>query len=295
MRKRPMDWNNLKFFLALAETGSLSGAAKLHRVDHSTVARRVEALEGELGVRLVERLARSYRITAEGERVREQARKVKAGIAEIVRLARDGDISTGRIVRVSGPPTLLSRFLAPRLLPLQKEHPGLRIDLVGDMRQVDLNQGEADLALRLMRPRDKGIVARRLAVLGYGLYGSRERVGRRANDQVYLGFDESLDHVPQQRWLKTLAGDRGFALRSNDLLTLMTSARAGLGLAVLPCIMASHEPELVRVPTDSSPPSRELWLVFHRDVGRSPAVRVVIDRITEVAAAARKAFLGEQR
>ncbi|SEP51357.1 DNA-binding transcriptional regulator, LysR family [Rhodospirillales bacterium URHD0017] len=290
-----MDWNNLKFFLALAETGSLSGAAKQHRVDHSTVARRVEALEGELGVRLVERLARSYRITAEGERVREQARKVKAGIAEIVRLARDADISAERIVRVSGPPTLLSRFLAPRLLPLQKEHPGLRIDLLGDMRQVDLNQGEADLALRLMRPREKGIVARRVAVLGYGLYGSRERVARRANDQDYLGFDESLDHVPQQRWFKTLAGDRGFALRSNDLLTLMTSARAGLGLAVLPCIMASHEPELVRVPTEPPPPSRELWLVFHRDVGRSPAVRVVIDRITEVTTAARKAFLGGQR
>lgn len=101
--------------------------------------------------------------------------------------------------------------------------------------------------------------------------------------------------MPQQRWLKTLAGDRGFALRSNDLLTLMTSARAGLGLAVLPCIMALHEPELVRVPTESSPPSRELWLVFHRDVGRSPAVRVVIDRITEVTTAARKAFRGEQR
>jgi DNA-binding transcriptional LysR family regulator len=287
-----MDWNNLKFFLALAETGSLSGAAKQHRVDHSTVARRIEALEGELGVRLVERLARSYRVTAEGERVREQARKVGAGIAEIVRLARDGDTSPERIVRVSGPPTLLSGFLAPRLLPLQKEHPGLRIDLVGEARLVNLSQGEADLALRLVRPRAKGIVARRLAVVGHALYGSRERAGRRTNDQDYLGYDESLDHVPQQRWLKALAGDRPFALRSNDLTTLLTSARAGLGLAVLPCIMANHEPELVEVPTDPPPPSRELWLLFQRDVGRSPAVRAVINRITEITTAARKAFLG---
>jgi len=148
-----MDWDNLKFFLALAETGSLSRAAKQHRVDHSTVARRVEALESELGVRLVERLTRSYRITAEGERVREQARKVKAGIAEIERLARETDSSPERIVRVSGPPTLLSGFLAPRLLSLQKELPGLRIDLVGEARMVNLSQGEADLALRLVRPR----------------------------------------------------------------------------------------------------------------------------------------------
>jgi len=265
-----MDWDNLKFFLALAETGSLSRAAKQHRVDHSTVARRVEALESELGVRLVERLTRSYRITAEGERVREQARKVKAGIAEIERLAKDTDSSPERIVRVSGPPTLLSRFLAPRLLSLQREHPGLRIDLVGEARMANLSQGEADLALRLVRPREKG----------------------RATDQDYLGYDESLDHVPQQRWLKALAGDRGFALRSNDLITLVTSARAGLGLAVLPCIMANQEPELVEVPTDPPPPSRELWLLFNRDVGRTPAVRAVINRITEITTTARKAFLG---
>src|SRR5258707_2588423 len=189
-----MDWDNLKFFLALAETGSLTRAAKQHRVDHSTVARRVEALEGELGVRLVERLTRSYRITAEGERVREQARRVDAGIAEIVRLARDADTSSERIVRVSGPPTLLSGFLAPRLLPLQKEHPGLRIDLVGEARLVNLSQGEADLALRLVRPREKGIVARRLAVVGHALYGSRARVARRAHERDYLCYHESLHH-----------------------------------------------------------------------------------------------------
>ncbi len=290
-----MDWDNLRFFLALAETGSLSRAAKHHHVDHSTVARRVEALEAELGMRLVERLARSYRITAEGERVRERARKVEAAIAEIVQLARDADTSPERIVRVSGPPTLLSGFLAPRLLPLQKQHPGLRIDLVGEARMANLSQGEADLALRLVRPREKGLVARRLAVVGHALYGSRERVARRTNEQDYLGYDESLDHVPQQRWLKALAGDRGFALRSNDLTTLLTSARAGLGLAVLPRMMAAHEPELIEVPTDPPPPDRELWLLFHRDVGRSPAVRTVINRITEITAAARTAFLGERR
>src|SRR5260370_4099061 len=122
-----MDWDNLKFFLALAEPGSLSGAAKQHRVDHSTVARRVDALESELCVRLVERLTRSYRITAEGERVCEQARSVKSGIAEIVRLARDTDTSPERIVRLSGPPALLSRCLAARRLPLQQEHAGQRI------------------------------------------------------------------------------------------------------------------------------------------------------------------------
>ena len=93
-------------------------------------------------------------------------------------------------------------------------------------------------------------MARRLAVVAYGLYGLRGRVARCGEEaQDFLGYDDSLDHLPQQRWLKMLAGDRGFALRSNDLGNLLTAARSGLGLAVLPCIMACGVPDLVRVPT----------------------------------------------
>jgi DNA-binding transcriptional LysR family regulator len=88
-------------------------------------------------------------------------------------------------------------------------------------------------------------------------------------------------------------GDRGFALRSNDLTNLLTAARAGLGLAVLPCSMARTEPDLVHVPTPLPPLTRELWLVFHRDVGRSPAVRAVINRIISIVASAKDAFLGD--
>ncbi len=290
-----MDWDNLKFFLALAETGSLSRAAEKLRVDHSTVARRIDMLEQELGLRLVERLSRSYRLTAEGERVRDRAKEIETGIADIARFAQSVDRSPQRVVRVSGPPTFVSRFLAPRLLPLQGEHPGLRIELVGEARQTSLSRGETDLALRLVRPVEKGVVARRLAVVAYGLYGSRDYVARCGEDaQDFVGYDDSLDHLPQQRWLKMLAGDRRLALRSNDLVNLLTAARAGLGLAVLPCLMARGEPDLVSVPTRLPPLTRELWLLFHRDIGRAPAVRTVIDRITAIMTGARAAFLGQQ-
>jgi DNA-binding transcriptional LysR family regulator len=289
-----MDWDNLKFFLALAETGSLSRASEKLRVDHSTVARRIDMLEHDLGVRLVERLSRSYRLTAEGERVRDRALEIETAIADIAHLARSLDPAQQRIVRVSGPPTFLSQFLAPRLLPLQGQHPGVRIELVGEARQINLNRGEADLALRMVRPDEKGIVARRLAVVAYALYGSRDYLAKSGDGaHAFLGYDDSLDHLPQQRWLKMLADDRGFALRSNDLTNLLTAARAGLGLAVLPCIMTHNQPELVRVPTQLPPLTRELWLLFHRDVGRSPAVRAVIDQITEIMKAVRSAFLRE--
>ena len=289
-----MDWDNLKFFLALAEAGSLTRASEKLQVDHSTVARRVDTLEQELGVRLVERLPRSYRLTAEGERVRERVKEIEAGIAGIARLAQGGDGSLHHVVRVSGPPTFISQLLAPRLLPLQQQHPGLRIELVGEPRQISLSQGEADVALRLSRPREKGVVARRLAIVAYRLYGSRDYFDRHAGEaRHFLGYDQSLDHLPQQRWLKTLAGDRKLALQSNDLGVLLSAVRTGLGVAVLPCVMARGQPDLVSFPTPSPPLSRELWLLFHRDIGRAPAVRAVIDRITEIVTAARPALLGE--
>lgn len=288
-----MDWDNLKFFLALAETGSLSRASEKLRVDHSTVARRIEMLEHDLGVRLVERLSRSYRLTAEGERVRDRARQIETNVADIARFAHSVDRSPQWVVRISGPPTFVSQFLAPRLLPLQQ--PGWRIELVGEARQVSLSQGETDLALRMTRPAEKGVIARRLAVVAYGLYGSRDYLANCGdNAQDFLGYDESLDSLPHQRWLKMLAGDRGLALRSNDLANLLTAARAGLGLAVLPCIMVRGAPDLISVPTGLPPLTRELWLLFQRDIGRVPAVRAVIDHITAITTAARAAFLGEQ-
>ena len=286
-----MDWDNLKFFLALAETGSLSRASERLRVDHSTVSRRIEMLEQDLGVRLVERLSRSYRLTAEGEQVRDCAKEIEARIADIARFANTVDPLPNRVVRVNGPPLLISQFLAPRLLPLQGRHPGLRIELLGETRQVSLSQGETDLALRMSRPIEKGVTARRLAVVAYGLYASRDYLTRCGGEgKAYLGFDDSLDHSPQQRWLKMLAGERGFTLRSNDITNLLTAARAGLGLAVLPCAVARNDPKLVRVPTKLPPLTRELWLLFHRDVGRTPAVRAVIDHIIEIMTQARAAF-----
>src|SRR4030095_14191220 len=116
-----MDWDNLKFFLALAETGSLSRASEKLQVDHSTVARRINMLEQELGVRLVEPLTRPYRLTAEGQRVRDQAKEMEAGVVEITRFAQSVDRSPHRVVRINGPPTFITRVLPPPPLRLPHE------------------------------------------------------------------------------------------------------------------------------------------------------------------------------
>jgi DNA-binding transcriptional LysR family regulator len=287
IREPAMDWSDLAFFLALARSGSLSAAAKRMGTDHSTVARRIESLERDLGIRLVDRLPRAYQLTSAGERVRDLGAAAETAIADIERYARAADRSPHGVVRISGPPHLIGSVIAPSLTSLKRSNPELRIELAGELGVVSLSRREADIALRMFRPSQKGLVARRLAVMHYGLYGTREYVARTAaSDRNYIGFDESQEHVPEQRWIAAVAGARPFALRTNDMAAMLAVVRGGLGLAVLAHAMARHYPALVQVKTPEPPPKRELWLLFYRDLGKSPAMRAVIDHIVKVASAA---------
>ena len=278
-----MDWSNLRYFLALARSGSLSAASKVLGTDHTTVARRIQALEKELGLKLVDRRSRAYSLTPSGQRICDLAARVETAIADVQRFAQSINRAPQGVVRISGPPGLINHWLAPRLSTLQIRFPDLRIALVGEAREVSLSRREADLALRLFRPREDALVARKLAKITYGLYGSKEYLNGRPPEKLdFLGHDEREDHLPQHKWLKAIAGDREFTLRANDLGALLGAVRAGLGLAVLPQTLARRDKALRQVPTSTPAPSRELWLVFHRDVQRIPAIRAVIDHLVAI-------------
>lgn len=281
-----MDWSNLQFYLALARTGSLSGASKVLGTDHSTVARRIRAIEQDLGLQLVDRRVRAYSLTSAGQRVFELAGRVEGAIGDVERFAQSAIRSPRGLVRVSGPPGLITHVVAPSLPKLQKRFSGLRIELIGEAREASLSRREADIALRLFRPREDSLVARRLKKIAYGLYGSREYLhGRQRKDWEFLAHGEGQDHLPQQKWLRTIADGRDFILRANDLAALLGAVRAGLGVAVLPQAMADNDKTLRRVATPTAVPSRDLWIVFHREVRRAAAIRAVIDHLTAVISA----------
>lgn len=282
-----MDWDDLRFFITLAREGSLSAAARALRAEHSTVSRRVAALEAALGTRLFDRLPRGYALTPEGERLATLAGRLEEDVLAIEREARGSAAAALRgSVRLSAPPVFASQFLAPRLGPLRARHPGLLLELVGASGFASLTRREADLAIRLSRPEGASLVARRLGTLAYGLYGAP------AGSDDFLGYDETLDHVPQQRWLRALAGERPLALRSNDLATLHSAARAGLGRAALPCFLGDADPALVRLPAPGAEAAaREIWLVAHADLARSPRVRAVMEHLVRTVQDAR-ALLG---
>jgi DNA-binding transcriptional LysR family regulator len=281
-----MDWEDLRHFLALARTGSLSEAARQLAVDHTTVARRVGALEKALGLRLVDRLPRSYSLTGEGARIAELGARLEDDIFAILRTARGADPAMNGTVRVSAPPVLASAFLAPRLVALHARHPGILVELVGDSRQADLNRREADIALRLSPPGGDSLISRRIGRLGYGPYASPRRPPAGPDEAAaLLVYDEGLDHVPQQQWLYVAYPRHRVVFRANDVASLAAAARAGMGIAMLPHFLGRDDAELEILPDPPGaprPPERDLWLLVHDDLRKAPRVRAVIDHLADV-------------
>jgi DNA-binding transcriptional LysR family regulator len=157
-----------------------------------------------------------------------------------------------------------------------RHHPGT----AGDSRAVNLSLREADIAVRMNRPGAGDVLIRRVGTLGYGLYGASDYVRRMpAAARRYIGYDDSLQTVPQQRWLLTLAGSNGLAFRIGDLTTLQEAAAAGLGLAALPRFIGDRDPRLERIDVDARAAARELWLLVHPDLRGSPRVCRVLDHL----------------
>ena len=192
-----MNWEDLRHFIVLARAGSLSEASRRLGIDHTTVARRVAALEAALGVRLVDRLPRAYVLTEDGIRIAALGEKLEDDAFAVLRAARAADPSPCGTVRVSAPPVFASTLLAPRLAALRARHPGIVLELVGESRSADLDRREADIALRLAVPKGDDLVARKIGTLTYGLYAAPDFTG----EWVFVAYDDSLDHVPQQEWL----------------------------------------------------------------------------------------------
>jgi DNA-binding transcriptional LysR family regulator len=286
-----LQWDDVRHFLELARLGSLSAAARKLGVEHSTVARRVEALEQALAVRLFDRLPRGWALTPEGETLAHQARRLEDEALAFARVAL-GVSSLQGTVRLSAPPAVAAHFLVPRLAARRQDWPGIDLEVMGETREVNLARGEADLALRLTRPSAPGLVARALGTLGYGMYAAPHYAERAPAQWEFLGYDDSLRLVPHQQWLEGVAAGRRFVLRSNDMTALWQAARAGLGIAALPHFIGRGDPGLVALPAPTLPLPREIWLVMHPDVRRSPRVRLVADMVAALVASEQALLAG---
>lgn len=283
-------WDRLRVLLALSREGSLSAAARLLGVDHTTVARHVESLEETLGAPLFERGAEGLCPTLLGEEIIASAERMEAEVLGLLRrLDSSGDKVTG-LVRLTAPPTLCSQLLVPMLKDFRATHPGMQINLIGDNRRLDLGRREADVALRLKRPDAPDLVARPLGKLPFAWYAAAQDL-RPFENQMFLGFDDASVHTTPQAYFDKLVPAERIVMRSNLSEILLEAARAGLGCVVTPCLVGDQYPGLRRVAAPQDMDPMTLWLVYHEDLRRSPRLRAAVDLIDAMIEANRSGIL----
>ncbi|MGV8892553.1 MAG: LysR family transcriptional regulator [Burkholderiaceae bacterium] len=276
------NWEDLRHFLAVARTGTLSGAARDLKVDHATVSRRLVALEDDLQVRLVERMPRACRLTAIGQTISELAQSIEENAFAIDRAIRANQSPLSGKVTLSAPPVLVASFLAKYLADFRQRHPGVQLSVSGQAQQVSLSRREADLAIRLVRPKESTNVVRRLGTMPFALYASGEYINlERPSAWEFIAYDAQFDDMPQQQWLRRIAGERPIACEISDINGHHAAARAKAGVAGLPCFLGDADPSLQRLTYDGNPFARDIWLVVHRDLKRSAPIRAVMDFLIE--------------
>jgi DNA-binding transcriptional LysR family regulator len=286
-----LNWNDLRFVLAVSRGRTLAAAARLLGVDDTTVARRLAALQAAAGVRLCQRLSDgTLRLTASGERAALHAERIEHEInAFDATLATTGDSISGT-VRVTSVPIIVNHLLIPSAQMLLKRHPQLRLEFVADARALSLTRREADLALRLTRPKTGGtkVIARRVGTLRYGVYAAASCPARDAATLPWVTYDEALAHLPQARWIATNAARENeviAAARVDDAEPLLQAVAAGLGRSLLPCAVAEGDVRLRRLSTGcGSPlPARELWLLTQSELERLRRIEAVVEWMRRIA------------
>ena len=278
--KADFNWDDTRIFLAVARSGTLSGAAETMDMGIATLSRRLDRLEKSLAVPLFSRHQSGYRLTDDGEALLARAEALEhAGLAfgETARL--QGNVAG--LVRLATSDNLAAHFILPSLNGLMEKYPDLRVEVLSGVQSVNLHRRDADLAIRMVKPESGNLTLKRLGKVGFGLYSADTGLAGSTdvafNHAQYIGWPESHQHLPAARWITRTLRGRPYRVEANTLLAQLSAVSAGLGLGVLPHFMARKN-GLQCVNADIGV-DQNLWLVMHSDLAHSRRVRVVADHL----------------
>jgi DNA-binding transcriptional LysR family regulator len=285
-----LDWNDLRYFLAVADLGSTLAAGRALRVSQTTVARRIAALEQSIGFPLFEKRQAGYALTPAGEALVDRARQVDTAASAFAEAAAAEGRDASGTVRITTQEIFAVTLLAPILRELHEQHPEIMIELDDNQEFRDLSEGEADIALRsAYGDLGPGVVGRRLGRDDWTLYSSREYAARHGvpasraelRKHAFIGGGGPKLWRAYSAWLHALGLDDRVIMHHASATGMLSAIRSGLGIAVLPCIVADADPELIQCLPPMEDSERDMWLVTHERVRHSPRVRVVIDFLYE--------------
>jgi DNA-binding transcriptional LysR family regulator len=281
-----LEWDDLRYVLAVASQGSLAGAARSLGVNHTTVLRRVGVFEKRLGLRLFERLPTGYVLTAGGEELVAAARNVDETVTALERKLAGQDLRLTGTVRVTTTDTLMGSILPEILAEFHESHPGIQVEIAVSNLMLNLTKRDADVAIRPVKNPPQTLVGRRVARIAFAIYGSpgylEKRKTRALEKHLWLGPDDSLTGTSTAHWMRTKLPDAEIVLRADSLLALRQAAQAGLGLAALPCYLGDTASGLKCVHRPIPEMETALWVLTHEDLRHAARIRA----FTEFAAKA---------
>lgn len=293
------DWNDIRAFLALARTQRLVIAARQLGIDHSTLSRRINALETSLKTRLFDRHVTGHTLTPEGMRLLERSEAMESLAIGIVSSISANDDAFAGPIRLATPEGFGTSFLAPRLAGLTEIYPEMEIELIANPGVVSLPKREADLAVMMARPEKGRLHARKLTDYELGLYASRTYLEKHPpvitradlDNHLIIGYIDDLLPTEHHAYLGEIFEKPHARIRVSNIMTQVRITREGAGICILPCFMASEHDNLIRLFPKEIAIRRAYWLVVHEEV-RSPARnRAVSDFLAKMTAANRKLFL----
>ncbi len=293
-------WDDLRVLLEVSRDHSLSATAARLKTSHTTLSRRLAALEQSLSARLVERTGAGVTMTRLGKELVARAQQMETAALDAERWVSGDDQRLEGRVRLSTTEAFAQHLLFPSLRVFQDAYPAIELEVLVGNTQVDLSKGEADVAIRAAPTKTPSLVAKRVATLAVGLYVSNDYARRKGpletegfKGHEVVGYLAEARGFPESQWLSTHAAQARVSLRQSSVLGILAAVNAGLGLGLVPCFLGDADRSLRRVGALDAALQRGIWVVADRRVHRAARVRVLTEYISKMLASKRALLAGK--
>ena len=284
------DWNDLRYFLELSRQGKLVRAAARLHVDHTTVSRRITALEKQLDVRLFDRSPRGYQLTDAGLRLLPLAEQIESQSNQLYQDISGKDARLSGTVRVATPEALGAQVIARHIGEFRRDHPDIEIELVAETRRMSLSKREADIAISFSRPESGRLIARKLCDYRLRLYAARDYLQRHPDIRVpedlaghdFVTYVDDLIEMPELRFFDATIKNAHVVFRSTNVSAQFNASLDGVGMGLVHCFMAQQEPRLQAVLPGLIAVDRTYWLLVHEDLRQVARVDAVSRFLTRL-------------
>jgi DNA-binding transcriptional LysR family regulator len=285
-----MEWDDLKYFLEVARLSTLTKAAHALRTTPATVARRIARLEAKLSARLFDRKYTGYQLTEVGKSFLVKTEEVEAAILSMVREVLGRDAQPSGKVRLTTTEDIATLVIGPHLDAFAHRFPEIQLEISSGRDVLSLARGEADIAMRTVRPARGGLVIRQAGWWNLALYAAKSYAQAHnlhppvtdLSGADLVTWTKEFAHLRGGPWFGEHARDAKIALSANSRRVHHAACRAGLGIAILPCLLADDDQDLIRLLPPERVISTKLWLVVHPDISRIPRVRAVMDFLAKI-------------